>query len=49
MNYLKTQKINTPKEKITFKLKHLLQAEKINGTVINKITTRKNQLSNMAF
>ena len=27
MNYLKTQKINTPRRKITFKLKHFLQAE----------------------
>ena len=41
MNYLKTQKINTPRRKVTFKLKHFLQAEKVNGSVVNKVTNKK--------
>ena len=49
MNYLKTQKINTPRRKITFKLKHFLQAEKINGTVINKITNKKKSIPTWRF
>ena len=49
MNYLKTQKINTPRRKITFKLKHFLQAEKINGTVFNKITNKKKSIPTWRF
>ena len=40
MEFLKTQKINTPRRKVTFKLKHFLQAEKVNG-VVNKRTLKR--------
>ena len=41
MSYLKTQKINTPRRKVTFQIKHFLKGEKINGSVVNKITNKK--------